>query len=397
MRRLTLLLFSLTFVTLSANAQIFGNNNSLGQDRINAITSAVPFALIAPDSRAGALGDCGVSSSPDANSQHWNPAKYAFIESDYGLSMSYSPWLRSLIPDIDLLYLTGYYKLNKNSAVSASLRYFSLGEIQFTSNTGEDNGTYNPNEFAVDVAYSRLLGDNFSGAVALRYIRSDLTQGQFVAGAATEAGDAIAGDVAVYYTKDINLFEMDANFSFGVNVSNMGAKMSYSATLERDFLPTNLRFGPSLTIELDKYNKITLMVDVNKLLIPTPPTYYSRTDSTNPDGTAVIKDGMDPNRTVANAMFSSFSDAPLGFKEEMREFYYGVGVEYAYEEMFFLRTGYFHEHATKGNRKYATLGAGFKYNVFTLDLSYLVPLTTKHPLEHTLRFTMLFNFLNQAS
>lgn len=388
MRNLILTLFALTLIVSEADAQF----NNLGQEEINAVTTAVPFALIAPDSRAGALGDAGVSSSPDANSQHWNPAKYPFIDDDFGMSISYSPWLSELVDDINLLYLTGYYKINKNSAISSSLRYFSLGEIQFTGDNGEDNGTYKPNEFAIDVAYSRLLGDNFSGAVALRYIRSDLTQGQFVSGGATEAGDAVSADVAIYYTKEIDLFELDGNFAFGVNVSNIGTKMSYSETLERDFIPTNLRFGPSLTLELDKYNKVSFMIDINKLLVPTPPIY---SDSTS-GGDLLIEKGMDPDRSVANAMITSFYDAPGGAKEEFREFYYGAGVEYAYEEMFFLRAGYFHEHATKGNRKYVTLGAGFKYNVFTLDLSYLVPTTQRHPLANTLRFTMLFNFLNQS-
>lgn len=399
MKNIFLSLFALLFIGTSSS---FGQtyNALLGQDEINAITTSVPFLLIAPDSRSGALGDGGVSTSPDANSQHWNPAKYPFIEHDYGFSMSYSPWLKSLIDDINLGYLAGYYKLNKLSVVSASLRYFTLGEIQFTDKVGNDAGTYKPNEFAVDVAYSRFLGDNFTGAVAFRYIRSDLTAGQYVSsGAKTEAGQSVASDVAIYYRKEIDLFDNDAVFAFGTNISNIGVKISYSENLDRDFIPTNLRFGPSLKIELDDFNAITIFADVNKLLVPTPPVYAVDSNGNNiPDGNGYkIAEGMDPNRSVVDAMFTSFSDAPLGFKEEMREFYYSFGAEYNYDDMFLIRGGYFHEHATKGNRKYFTLGVGFKYTVFNLDISYLIPTTQKNPLEHTLRFSLSFDFNNPTS
>jgi hypothetical protein len=369
-------------------------NQLLGQDDINAITTAVPFLLIAPDSRAGAMGDIGVSTSPDANSQHWNASKYAFIDSKMGFSLSYSPWLRSLVNDISLAYLTGYYKINEMSAVSGSLRYFSLGYIQFTDKTGADQGEQKPNEFALDAAYSRKLGDNISGSVSLRYVNSNLTQGQNVDNQTTQVGQAVAADVGVFYNKNIKLKTVKGKFAFGANISNIGNKISYSESLERDFIPMNLRFGPSLTLDLDNYNQISFAVDINKLLVPTPPIYAE--DSAGnaiPDGNGwVIESGMDPNRGIGNAIFSSWNDAPGGFSEELREFYIGAGAEYIYDKKFFIRGGYFYENETKGNRKYFTLGLGFKYNVLSLDLSYLIPTTQKNPMEKTLRFTLLFNF-----
>ena len=387
------------FVALSMNVKAQTYNSLLGQDDINAITTAVPFLMIAPDSRGGSMGDIGVSTTPDANAQYWNPAKFPFIEHDMGFSVSYSPWLHQLVDDISLAYLSGYYRINKMSVVSASLRYFTLGEIQFTDKVGNDLGTAKPNEFSIDMTYSRLLGENLAAAVALRYIRSDLTNGQFVSGAKTESGQSVAADVAMYYRKNIEIFKTKALFAFGINISNIGTKISYSETLERDFIPTNFRIGPSLAIDLDKYNKLTIAVDVNKLLVPTPPIYA--VDSNGfpiPQGNGwKIEKGMDPNRSVVNALFTSWYDAPGGFTEEMHEFNIGSGVEYAYDNKFFVRGGYFWEHATKGNRKYFTLGVGFKYNVFAIDLSYLIPTTQKNPLENTLRFSLLFNFMKSAN
>jgi len=354
---------------------------------LNAITTAVPFLLIAPDSRSGSMGDIGVATSPDGSSQHWNAAKYAFIDAKMGFTVSYSPWLRELTSDIGLSYITGYYKINDMSAISGSLRYFSLGEIEFTDKFGVSQGTYEPNEFAIDAAYIRKLGKNISGSVTLRYINSNLTLGQTVQGQSTVAGQAIAADVAVYYNKDVRFGKTKGNVAFGAQMSNVGNKISYSEGLETDFLPMNFRFGPSVMVQLDQYNKFTFSMDINKLLVPTPPTYKE-----DADGNTVIDKGMDPERSVGNAIFTSWYDAPGGFSEEMREFFIGTGVEYAYDEKFFVRGGYFYEHETKGNRKYFTLGAGFKYNVFTLDFSYLIPTTQRNPLENTLRFTLLFNF-----
>ena len=377
-------------VSLSFNVNAQDNTED-----INAITTAVPFLMIAPDSRSGAMGDIGVATSPDANSQHWNAAKFPFIEHDYGFSVSYSPWLRSLVNDISLAYLSGYYKINNQSAVSGSLRYFSMGEIQFTDIVGNDIGTYKPNEFAIDAAYSRLLGDNFSGAVTLRYINSNLTSGQNVGGQQTQVGQSVATDVAMYYRNDIKISETKALMAFGLSVSNIGAKISYSEGLERDFIPMNFRIGGSLAIELDKYNTITVAADINKLLVPTPPV-FKLDDSTGNvipvDGYYEIEKGMDPRRSVGNAIITSWYDAPGGFSEELKEFYIGTGIEYAYDKKFFVRGGYFYENATKGNRKYFTLGAGFKYNVFALDFSYLIPTSQRNPMQNTLRFTLVFNF-----
>ncbi|MCF8297204.1 MAG: type IX secretion system outer membrane channel protein PorV [Saprospiraceae bacterium] len=374
-------------------------NQTLGQttDDVNTITTSVPFLMIAPDSRSGGMGDAGVSSTPDANSQHWNPAKYAFIDDDLGFSVSYSPWLRALVNDIYLAYLSGYKKIGRDQAISASLLFFSLGEINFTDKTGQDIGSFSPNEFSVDVAYSRKFTDNLSGAVSLRYIYSNLTGGIFVGGSKSKPGQAVASDVSVYYRKKFEMNGQDALFAFGTNISNLGNKISYTETTERDFLPMNLRIGPSLTVDLDKYNTISVMLDMNKLLVPTPPI-WARDSAGAPipgtDGNYLIAQGKDPNVGIVTGMFNSFTDAPGGTKEELHEIAYSAGLEYWYDKQFAIRAGYFHEHKYKGNRKYFTLGAGLKYNVFGLDFAYLIPATSdvRSPLENTLRFTLLFDF-----
>jgi len=358
----------------------------LGGDRINTITTAVPFLMIAPDARSGALGDAGVSSTPDVNSMHWNPAKYSFIDQEFGLSMNYTPWLRSLIDDINFSYVSGFYDIDELQTVAASLKYFSLGEIMFTGQAGENLGTVRPNEFSVDVAYSRRLGDNLSGAVVGRYIYSNLTQGQFVSNYETKPGRAFAADVAVYYNQDLD-WDTPTEFAAGINISNIGNKISYTNEHQANFLPINLRLGPSLTFELDDYNKMSVMLDMNKLLVPTPPIYGE-----NDEGERVIIEGEDPNRSVASGIFGSFTDAPGGWQEELREVSYAAGVEYLYDEQFAIRGGYFHEHETKGNRKYFTLGLGLKYNVFGIDFSYIIPIAQRSPLEDVLRFSLNFDF-----
>ncbi len=362
----------------------------LGQ--VNTITTSVPFLLIAPDARAGAMGDAGVASLPDASSSHWNPAKYAFIEEDRGVSISYSPWLQALVDDISLMYVSGYAKLGDQQAIAVSLLYFTLGEIMFTDAQGYDLFPVEPKEFAIDVAYARKLADNFSGAIALRYINSNLTEGRLDE---THAGQSIATDVSMYYHRDIRLQSgIRGVFGFGLNISNIGAKISYTGTTERDFIPTNLRIGPCLTLDLDKYNRISVMVDFNKLLIPTSPIYDQDTLGMPIiiDGKPVILEGKDPDVSVVSGIFQSFSDAPGGFKEELHEVMYSIGVEYWYDKQFAIRGGYFHEHPTKGNRKFFTLGAGLKYNIFGLDFSYLIPVEQRNPLENTLRFTLRFDF-----
>jgi hypothetical protein len=368
--------------------------NYLGQT--NTITTAVPFLLIAPDARSGAMGDAGVATSPDANSMHWNPAKYAFIESKTGFSASYSPWLRAIVSDINLAYVAGHYKIDDRQTIAGSLLYFTLGDITFTDIQGSTIGNYRPNEFSLDATYSRKFSDNWSGAVAARYINSNLTQGITVQGQATKPGQSIAADVAVYYQKELrwNNFEY-AEWAFGINISNIGSKISYSdATTEKDFIPTNLRFGPRLTLDLDEYNRLSFTLDVNKLLVPTPPIYLEDTLGfpVIVDGQPQIEAGKDPNVSVVQGMLQSWYDAPGGFEEELREFFFATGVEYWYDKVFAVRGGFFYENKNKGNRKYFTLGAGLKYNVFGLDFSYLIPLEQQNPLQNTLRFSLTFDF-----
>ena len=386
MRQKILILLIATFLFSNVNAQIEKNGQQL-----NTITTAVPLLMIGPDARAGGMGDGGVASSADANSMHWNPAKYAKIADDMGFALSYTPWLRNLVNDINLAYVSFYKRINPMSTFATTLRYFSLGEITFTDNEGAQTGIYKPNEFAIDATYARVLTDKLSIAVAGRFIYSNLTQGQFVQGVETKPGTSVAADIAMYWEDDVSWFQtMDATFAWGINISNIGSKISYSGTnIEKDFIPTNLRIGPRLTLDIDDYNTISFQVDINKLLVPTPPIY---SDSTNPDGTYIIEKGMDPNVGPIKGMIQSWYDAPGGFSEEMREFSFSVGTEYWYNDILALRGGFFYEDLTKGNRKYATLGVGLRYNVFGLDFSYLIPVTQdQNPLQNTLRFSLIFN------
>lgn len=352
--------------------------------QVNTIQSAVPFLTIAPDSRGGGMADIGVATTPDINSQHWNPAKYAFIDGKGGVAISYSPWLRQLVNDINLAYLAGYYRVDKIQTVSASLRYFSLGDIVFTDIFGNTTRNFNPNEFAIDVAYARAFSEKVSSAIAFRYIYSNLTGGTPVGGSDTRPGMSFAADVSLYYHTDLTLKDKNATAAFGMNMSNIGTKISYTQNQEPDFIPTNLRIGGNFGIEIDKYNKINFSTDLNKLLVPTPPLYDSA-------GTTIIA-GMDPKVSVPVGMLHSFYDAPGGFKEEIHEINYALGLEYWYNNQFAVRTGYFHEHETKGNRKFYTVGLGLRLNVFSLDFSYLIPVYQNNPLAGTLRFTLGFDF-----
>ncbi|MDX8338487.1 type IX secretion system outer membrane channel protein PorV [Draconibacterium sp. IB214405] len=360
----------------------------------NTITTAVPFLAITPDSRAGGMGDAGVGTTADVNSQHWNPAKYVFMESEMGVGLSYSPWLRNLVDDINLAYLTGYKKIDDVQAISASLRYFALGDIVFTSDVGEITGQQSPNEFAIDFGYSRLLSDVFSGAVAVRYIRSDLTAGQLVNGVETNAGNSFAADVAFYYYNEFRAGRQDNIFAAGINIQNIGSKISYTEGEVKDFIPTNLKLGASYTMELDDYNSFSFALEANKLLVPTPPV-----DSASyTDGDVIYAGGINSDIGVIEGIFKSFGDAPGGMKEEFQEITWSVGVEYWYNKQFALRAGYFYEHENKGNRQFITAGAGLKMNVFALDFSYLLPTQRNHPLENTLRFSLAFDidaFSNQ--
>ena len=353
----------------------------------NVVTTAVPFLTISPDSRAAGMGDVGVGTSADVNSQHWNAAKYAFTESDMGVALSYSPWLRNLADDINLAYLVGYKRLDDYQTLSASLRYFSLGDILFYDDQAQYQGQQNPNEFAIDFGYTRLLSDYFSGAVTGRYIRSDLTGGQMINGVESHAGNSYAVDVAFYFRNEFMTGRQENIFSAGINIQNIGAKISYTDGEVKDFIPTNMKLGAAYTTELDDYNTITFAVDLNKLLVPTPP----RDTTTYDDGTIIYPGGINSDKSVVGGMFTSFGDAPGGMKEELQEVNISAGVEYWYNQQFALRAGYFYEHENKGNRKFMTAGAGLKLNVFALDFSYLLPLVRNHPLENTLRFTLSFD------
>jgi hypothetical protein len=361
--------------------------DDIAGSNLNTITTAVPFLLISPDSKAGAMGDVGVATNPDANSIHWNPAKLAFVDDDMGFAVSYVPWLRALVPDINLSYLAGYRKINKNEAIGLELRYFSLGDITFTDVSGNTIGQYKPSEFALGTSYSRKLSDNFSLAISGRYIYSNLTGGQAAGGIPTVAGQSIAADLSGYYTNPIRLGGKDFDLAIGGNISNIGSKISYTETSVKDFIPINLRLGTAIGTEFDDYNKMSFAFDINKLLVPTPPVY-------NNEGEITL--GQDPNVSVVSGIFQSFGDAPGGFGEEMREINYSIGTEYWYANQFAIRAGYFFEHDTKGGRKFFTFGSGVKYNVFALDFSYLInasrSINGNNPLANTMRFTLVFDF-----
>ncbi len=388
-----------TIAQVSAQSKAIDPSNLNGQD-LNAITTAVPFLTIAPDSRAGAMGDIGCATSADANSQSYNPAKYVFSDNQFGFSLSYSPWLRQLVNDINLLYLSGYWRITDMDAIGASLRYFSLGDIEFMDENGQSVSTQNPNEFAIDFTYSRKLIDQLSIAITPRFIYSNLTAGQFVGGEETKAGLAGAADISLFYEQDFDVkaFE-NSTLRAGLCISNMGNKMSYSfGTLRRDFLPTNLKLGLGYEMNFDGYNKLTLNGELNKLLVPTNPIYAidSATGRIIYDaaGNPVIAAGMDPDVSVPQGMIQSFYDAPGGFKEEMREIMWALGAEYSYRDIFFVRLGYFHESQYKGNRQFLSVGAGIKYSVFGFDVSYLVATKQYHPLANTLRFSLNFDFVS---
>ncbi len=380
------LIFGLLMVciTFTGFSQPVDKEQLAGQE--NTITSAVPFLIIAPDSRSGAMGDAGVATSPDANSMHWNPSKYAFVENDMGLSISYTPWLRNLTDDIDLSYVAGYKRIDDRQVVGAALRYFSMGEIIFTNAQGQEIRPYNPNEFAVSGAYSLLLSDNLSGSVAIRYIYSNLSGG--IGEIESHPGQSVAGDVSFFYQDDIEVSGYDSKLGLGVNISNIGAKISYTDESVQNFIPINMRLGGALTMNIDDYNQIMFTADVNKLLIPTP--YKVLQDE---EGNDSIVGTNQNDVSVAGGIFGSFSDAPGGWREELNEIMYAVGAEYWYNKQFAVRMGYFHEHENKGNRKYFTMGVGLKMNVFGLDFSYLVPTQGRqNPLANTVRFTLHFDF-----
>ena len=363
--------------------------------RVNTITTAVPFLIITPDSKQGGMGEVGAATPADGNSIHWNVAKMAFAEKKGGAAISVTPWLKQLVPDIYLYYVAGYGKISKTQTIGASLRYFSLGNITFTDIVGNTTGQFRPNEFALDLAYSQKLGQTFSAGIAMRYIRSNLTGNYTLSnGQATRAGQAAAVDVGLYYqSKKLVINGKKATASVGLTVSNIGNRISYS--VKKDFIPINLRLGGGLKFSIDDYNTFGIYADVNKLLVPTQPLYLkgvSGRDSFNINNEKIILAGKNPDVAVAKGMLQSFGDAPGGGKEELKEINYSVGFEYWYAKTFAIRAGYFNEAKTKGNRKFFTAGIGLRYNVFGLDMAYLIPITQRNPLQNTLRFTLSFDF-----
>ncbi len=357
------------------------------KQQYNPLTTGIPSLTIAPDARGGGMGDVGVATDPDIFSQHWNPAKYAFAYSKAGVGLSYTPWLRQLVSDIDLAYLSGYYKLgdNDNQAIGASIRYFSLGEIQLsTGPLPTDNiGTSKPYELSVDVSYSLKFSETFAGAVAFRYIYSDLGSGvqddMF-------AASAFAADVAGYYSNYVMIGSSESLLGLGFNISNIGSKVSYDGGNTHNFLPANLRIGASLLYPLDDYNTLALSFDANKLLVPTPPDVSGMGDQEREDARKEYA-----SISPISAIFKSFSDASGGFKEELNEITWSIGAEYAYDNQFFVRGGYFYEHPSKGNRQFFSLGAGFKLTAFQLDVAYLISTVPSNPLDQTLRFSLSFD------
>ena len=364
-------------------------------EEVNAITTMVPFLTITPDSRSAAMGDAGAALfSPDANSVSWNMSNLVFANKKSGFSLSYAPWLRQLVDDVGFSYLSGYGKLGDNIAVGGSFRYFSLGNIQFTDVDGNATGNFNPNEFAFDGGCAIKLNNNFSWGVDLRFIYSNLTGNRAIGGIDYKAAIGGAGDVNFTYKTEIKNGPKYDKLKVGLNIQNVGSKMTYSSKEKMDFLPTNLKLGVGYSTEIDEYNKISVYADINKLLVPTRPYYlqkFNGGDSIAPNGEKVLLAGMDPNVGVVQGMVQSFYDAPGGVKEELNEVMLGGGVEYTYNDQFVGRAGVFYEAKQKGGRQYATVGFGIKYQTLTIDAAYLIPFASRHPLQNQMRFSLLFD------
>ncbi len=372
---------ALTFIFLGITPFVQAQYGST----VNVVTTAVPFLRISPDARAGGMGDLSIATSPDASSSYFNLGKVAFNESPAGINLTYTPWLKKLVNDVYLASAAGYVKLDETNAISGSLRYFSLGNIQFTDNYGNNISQASPKEYGVDLGYSRKLTDRAGLGVGLKYIYSNLAGGTSIGSTNYKAGTAVAADLGYYYT---GLNDVGRGWNFGAAITNLGSKISYTDNAaERDFIPANLGIGATYTNVMDESNKITFGIDVNKLLVPTPPAFG---DSA---GLANYR-----QKSVIGSWFSSFSDAPGGFSEELKEFQLSLGAEYWYTNQFAVRAGYFYEDKTKGNRRYFTAGAGLKYNVFGLNFSYLIPSgsgNNQNPLSNTLRFSLVFDLGGQ--
>lgn len=376
-----LIIFNLifTYFSITVFAQNSGTISGQDTDR-NVIATAVPFLTIAPDPVSGAMGDVGVATTPDLNSTFWNPAKLTYANQNSGLGLTFTPWLKKYVDDMSLSYLSAFKKIDDEQAFGVSLTYFNLGDIQLTNGAAQPIGSFTPREFALGATYSRKLSDNLSIGVSGKYILSNLS-GNITTSPVSDPkpGTSIAADIGVYYKTELMILNNQSQIAYGATISNIGSKISYNSVDEEDFIPTNLRLGTALSSFLDPYNKVTLALDMNKLMVPTPQP-----------------DGSHRDKGLLAGMFGSFSDAPGGFREEIQEIMFSIGGEYEYREKFAIRAGYFYEHVNKGNRKYFTMGLGFKVEKIEFNFSYLVPQLQEHPLSETLRFGAIFNFAKKA-
>ncbi|HRI28141.1 MAG TPA: type IX secretion system outer membrane channel protein PorV [Chitinophagales bacterium] len=379
-------LFFMAMLMLAGLATAQAQVTTPGQldGRVNTVFTSIPFLRINPDGRAGGMGDVGLATDPDAASLYHNVGKLAFAPNMVGVSLSYTPWLRQLVNDIYIAYLTGYYKIDDLQSIGLSMRYFSLGSINFTDITGNDAGIYNPNEFAFDLGYSRRLSDKFSTGITLKYVRSDLARGQEVgSGNIVRAAQAVAADIGFYYKAPVNIGRNGSVLSLGAAFSNIGNKVSYLNDDTRDFIPVNAGIGAGLKMRIDDYNTILVTADINKLMVPTPDTLDTNNN--------LVPDTRE--KPLLSGMFGSFGDAPGGAKEEFQELMYSIGAEYWYNNQFSVRVGHFNEHRLKGNRKFLTVGLGLRYSVFGFNFSYLIPVSSqRNPLDNTLRFSLTFDF-----
>ena len=382
MIQLTVLVLFLGSATSIVNAQTTTSNN------LSVVTTAVPFLRISPDARSGGMGDVGIATEPDANSVFWNLAKTPFNAKTGGISLTYTPWLKDLgLNDVYLASASGYYKISEDEAISSSLRYFSLGSIQFTDNLGNDLSQARPNEFAFDFGYSRKLSTDLALGIGLRYIYSNLTGGNnTIGGISYKAGKSVAGDLSLFHK---SVKEDGSGFNYGIALTNLGSKISYTSdATQKDYIPADFGLGVAYTKTIDETTKITFGLDIHKLMVPTPPLVA--------DSLGLVQYR---SKSVVSSWFSSFGDASGGFSEELKEFQASVGAELWYQNQFALRAGYFYENPTKGNRKYFTAGAGLKYNTFGLNFSYLIPSgngINRNPLSNTLRFSLIFDFGDNA-
>jgi hypothetical protein len=375
------LIISVLFPSI-ALAQVIGpggTNTNGSSSNSGAIITGVPFLNITPDSRSGAMGDAGVAISPDVNANFWNPSKLAFLDNNNSLATSYNPWLRHLVPDVSLSYVSYAHKIDDRNAIGASMRYFNLGSIELVDANQTNLGTYTPNEFSIDGSFARKFGKEFSLGLTMRYIHSSLYNGTFSAGQSVSAVNDVAADVSAFYQHPGEEFGKPSLFALGVDISNIGPKISYTSGGQNYYLPTNLKIGAANTLNVDEYSQLTFTLDINKLLVPT--TKY--------DASGNVTSG---DKSVPAAIFGSFGDAPGGFSEELKEISYSPGIEYWYNKQFALRAGYFYENPNKGDRQYITFGAGLKYDIFNLDFAYLAASQQKSPLANTLRFSVLINF-----